>query len=1022
MSGRNQQRNPYIIGRPIDEEEFFFGREGLFGFIEDNLVQNVKVILLHGQRRIGKSSVLRQIPLFFQQREFNEFVFVNFDLQDKASLSLSQILHSLATEILDLECLEHLNTENSVLLLLSATELEANIFSQNFLARVHQELREKNLVLLLDEFDVLSDDVHTQGEERQADMHFFAYLKELIEQHEKLFIIPVVGRSLNDMPKLLHLFGHAPVNEIGLLEELSAKRLISKPARDQLEYDQDAIKAILDLSAGHPYFTQVICHAVFQQARDENKSHVTPNDVNNIVTKAIESAEGGLDWYWKGLPTQEQVVFSAVAQAQSIAIANSQRLPEDPLVLLKSYGVQTESLNQAANQLSGANKNNSFLDDTGRRVKVELVRRWLIKRHPLRQAILELETLEQEEINRLLEEAKALRQRGETQNALGVYEQILTLNPNHFSTVANLAQGYLEVKEIDKAVELYTRAFQVDPARNKDGLLRALTTYGENLFAQRDLTQAKEQFNRVLKIEPGHQLAQKKLQEISHIEASAATQGSLQPALPSEWIVPHLRWRIPIRSTAAVIGIIALAGIGVYRVSTPCSAGQQKVFYVGCKLDERKISRGERTFFINIKNPARDQGLQAFQEAKYSKAEEFFKRALTVQPSQPKDPEVLIYYNNARAKQQGNPFTLAVVVPAKQEDQAQEILRGVAQAQNQFNEKGGLNGQLLEIAIASDDDNTQDIAKKVAEKLVKYSDSSVLAVIGHNTSDATKEALDTYRNANLAIISPTSTSTLLNDSDNGVFFRTVPSDAATGEKLATYAKKSLGINNVVIFYNSGNSYSNSLREEFTKKFEEPLRNRVVKKIDLKHSKLNEWKDELENSVYQQDNAQAAVLFPGTESTSKALEFASLVAEINTKLKNRTNNQGRKELKLLGGDALYSDKNLQQGEKSIEGLILAVPWFREAPQSKNFAQAAQKQWGGPVSWRTATSFDATQALIKALRPSANRSTVMINLKNQDLTVKASETSGETLQFDSEGERQNKPVLVKVFGGKFKLVQE
>jgi len=1013
----SQQRNPYIIGRPIDEEEFFFGREGLFGFIEDNLVQNVKVILLHGQRRIGKSSVLRQIPLFFQQREFNEFVFVNFDLQDKPSRSLSQILHSLATEILDLECLEHLNTENSLLLLLSATELQPNIFSQNFLARVHQELREKNLVLLLDEFDVLSDDVHTQGENRQADMHFFAYLKELIEQHKKLFIIPVVGRNLSDMPKLVDLFGHAPVNEIGLLDELSAKRLISKPVRDILEYDQDAIRAILELSAGHPYFTQVICHAIFQQARDENKSQVTRDDVNNIVTRAIESAEGGLDWYWKGLPTQQQVVFSAVAEAQSIAIANSQRVPEDPLVLLKNYGVQTESLNQAANQLGGGNNDNSFLDDTERRVKVELVRRWLIKRHPLRQAILELEKLKQEEINLLLEQAEALRQNGKTQNALAFYEQILTLNPNHFSTVVNLAQVYLEVKEFDKAVELYTRAYQFDRARNKDGLLRALAAYGEHLLTQRELVKAREQFERILEIEPRNQLAEQKLQEISNIEASA-TQPPLLPGLPGEWIIPHLRWRIPLRRTAAVIGIIALAGIGFYRVSTPCSAGQQKVFYVGCKLDERKISRGERTFFPKIQNSARDKGIQAFEQGKYSDAAEHFKTATTAKPN---DPEVLIYYNNVRAKQQqGTPFTIAVVVPAKQQEQAQEILRGVAQAQHQFNEKKGLKGRLLEIAIANDD-NEPSNAKQVAADLEK--DPSVLAVIGHNTSDATKEALNTYRNANLAIISPTSTNTLLNDSDNGVFFRTVPSDAATGEKLATYAKKSLGINNVVIFYNSGSSYSNSLREEFTKKFEDPLRNRIVKKIDLKHSKLNEWKDELENSVYQQDNAQAAVLFPGTESTSKALEFASLVAEINTRLKNRPNNQGRKELKLLGGDALYSEKNLQLGEKSIEGLILAVPWFREAPQSKKFAQAAQKQWGGPVSWRTATSFDATQALIKALRPSGDRSTVMINLKNQDLlTVEAGETSGEILKFDSEGESQNKPVLVKVVGGKFELVKE
>lgn len=52
------RRNPYIIGRSIDEPELLFGRESLFRFIKENLSNNQRVILLHGQRRIGKSSCI----------------------------------------------------------------------------------------------------------------------------------------------------------------------------------------------------------------------------------------------------------------------------------------------------------------------------------------------------------------------------------------------------------------------------------------------------------------------------------------------------------------------------------------------------------------------------------------------------------------------------------------------------------------------------------------------------------------------------------------------------------------------------------------------------------------------------------------------------------------------------------------------------------------------------------------------------------------------------------------------------
>jgi len=116
--------------------------------------------------------------------------------------------------------------------------------------------------LLLDEFDVLSD-YNTESEEE----HLFPYLHSIIDIHEQLFLIPVVGRKIEDMQNLQSLFRRAPNQEIGLLDEESAKQLIAEPARDYLLYDSDAIQAILSLSSGHPYFTQVICHAIFAQAR-----------------------------------------------------------------------------------------------------------------------------------------------------------------------------------------------------------------------------------------------------------------------------------------------------------------------------------------------------------------------------------------------------------------------------------------------------------------------------------------------------------------------------------------------------------------------------------------------------------------------------------------------------------------------------------------------------------------------------------------------------------------------------------
>ncbi|MFN7656813.1 MAG: ABC transporter substrate-binding protein, partial [Dolichospermum sp.] len=140
----------------------------------------------------------------------------------------------------------------------------------------------------------------------------------------------------------------------------------------------------------------------------------------------------------------------------------------------------------------------------------------------------------------------------------------------------------------------------------------------------------------------------------------------------------------------------------------------------------------------------------------------------------------LIYYNNARASQNSSSVSLAVVVPIGSKtnnDNAQEILRGVAQAQDQFNDNQiknnlnnqGSNGLLLKVVIANDSNNPEK-AKQVVEEIVK--DDSILGVIGHNSSDVTKAVIPAYKKAGLAIISSTATSNLLKSS---VFFRVVDS-------------------------------------------------------------------------------------------------------------------------------------------------------------------------------------------------------------------------------------------------------
>ncbi|MEI2582065.1 AAA-like domain-containing protein [Scytonema sp. PRP1] len=416
-------------------------------------------------------------------------------------------------------------------------------------------------------------------------------------------------------------------------------------------------------------------------------------------------------------------------------------------------------------------------------------------------------------------------------------------------------------------------------------------------------------------------------------------------------------------------------------------------------LNQERFSQGERTFFLSDENSGQLKGIEEFKNKNFEKAKINFQRSIDANPN---DPEVLIYYNNAKAKAEAkvrgnNTLTLAVTIPLdKKKNFAKRVLQGVALAQHEFNKNGGLANRLLNIVIAKDNDDPNQ-AKEVAQELIK--DSNVIGVIGHVTSSSTKKALPEYQKAHLAIISPSSTSTELR---GNVFFRTVNSDRITGKNLADYAIKH-GIKRVAIFYRN-DPYGRSLSEQFKLLFEELGGKIVRERIDLMQLQPDEY-DRIVKDVILKDKADAAIFCTNTEVYDVVLKIIQAQNDIPNL---------PKRLKLLAGDGLYGDKILQ---KSFEGMILAPAWFEkeENGKEKEFTKKASARWSGQIGWDTATSYDATKAFIKAISmfDNPNRETVHKNLKSVQLKPK--DTSGDELNF-SKGERKQKPVIVKVVGGK------
>lgn len=407
---------------------------------------------------------------------------------------------------------------------------------------------------------------------------------------------------------------------------------------------------------------------------------------------------------------------------------------------------------------------------------------------------------------------------------------------------------------------------------------------------------------------------------------------------------------------------------------------------VASKVVANAPSTGGKILFQRDINPEKQTAAKAIAEQNYPEAESLLKQSLNKQRN---DPEALIYLNNAQI---GNnkAYSIAVAVPiGTEETSAKEILRGVAQAQSEINQQGGINDVPLKVLIVNDNNDPQT-AQQVAQELVKNQD--VLGVVGHFSSGVTLATAPIYEQNKLVVISPSSTSVAISNAGEYIF-RTVPSDRFTSSALAKYFLDRLELRRAAIIYNSQSAYSKSLQETFTT---DVVSNggEIVAEVDLSDNNFNP----AETLKTAQNQGAEALVFLNDSAT---VDQAYLLMQLNNG-----------KLPLLGGDSLYKPQTLQIAGEKAKGLVLGVPWHALGSPNRKFTAAAYRLWGGDVNWRTAMAYDATQALAKGLAQNPSRSGIQAVLSDSGFNVLGA--SGN-LKFLQSGDRNGAVQLVEVQPG-------
>ncbi|MEG4068005.1 bifunctional serine/threonine-protein kinase/ABC transporter substrate-binding protein [Microcoleus sp. Pol11C2] len=432
------------------------------------------------------------------------------------------------------------------------------------------------------------------------------------------------------------------------------------------------------------------------------------------------------------------------------------------------------------------------------------------------------------------------------------------------------------------------------------------------------------------------------------------------------------------------------------------------------------VSSGEKLLVQTSALWSKQRGINECADSNYPEALKLLKQSWR---EDRRDPETLIYINNALLKAiNAEYYTIAIVVPIRRNQDgsilnanlAEELLRGIAQAQTEVNlgllaanennkdfpgqgflEPKAIKGKGLKIIIA-DDGNIKSYAVQRAKDLVAQPD--ILAVIGHYTSDMTVETVDIYNRNQLVAISPGSTTEELTRKPRKFFFRTAPTTSIEAEGLVNHLL-SVNKKKVAVFYNPDSPFSYSLWEQFTKQFE-AKGGKTFRLRNYNNLSKNDFSAEAAIEEVEKAGIKAIAVFPDgqvTNSVENAIEMIKANGDRNW---------------IVGPWTLYELRTLEVAKqlKSVEKLGVSVFWHPLISFDKKFPQNAEKLWGGPVNTRSALTYDAARTLIKALemQPEPSREGMQKTLAAPNF--KAEGATG-IIEFDSKtGNRKNPPKRV------------
>jgi len=315
--------NPYVTGSPLEPQHghaVFYGRERLIAQISNQIATHGNVVLLEGNRRAGKTSILKHLE---GRTAIPGWLAVYASLQ--AAEGAAQAVGVPTAEVFRLIAFELskgiAGLEVDTPLPDGSTVNREALMGPSKLAKLQESGRIRKacrsgvsdqspfadfrdylgilleiadsqglgIVLMLDEFDKLQEGIDNAVTSPQVPEN----IRFLIQSNPRFSAILTGSRRLKRLREehWSALYGLGTSIPVTALDADSARRVVTEPVRDRLTFSDESIEQIIALTARQPYLIQCLCNRIFHFASQAKTRSVTLAVVEDAATALVRDNE-----------------------------------------------------------------------------------------------------------------------------------------------------------------------------------------------------------------------------------------------------------------------------------------------------------------------------------------------------------------------------------------------------------------------------------------------------------------------------------------------------------------------------------------------------------------------------------------------------------------------------------------------------------------------------------------------------------------------------------------------------------